>query len=137
MERISTKPLIILDAAHNPDKIATTVQTVETLKQTVQNIHLVLGFSGDKNSTQMIQTLMRLKPKTVACTRNTTNTFRKVTSPQAIEKLIKKQSPNTKTLIFLDPIDAFAWSKKQQKSKDLLLVTGSIFLSGEIRKNIY
>ena len=39
-----------------------------------------------------------------------------------------------KIKIFLDPCIAFKWSKKQTIDKECLLATGSIFLSGELKK---
>lgn len=131
MELVSQKPLIIFDGAHNEDKIKTTVKTIQSLD--VKNIHLVLGFSHGKDIQKMIQLIARLKPQTIACTRNTMNPFRKVVSPIEIQKFFKKYSKNTKTEVFFDPKDAFRWSQKQQKKNDLLVVTGSIFLSGEIK----
>lgn len=130
MEEVSERPLIILDGAHNPDKIKNTVEETKTFKK---NIHLVLGFSADKNIPSMIKLLATLKPKTIACTRQTSNSFRKAAHPKDIQKLIQKHSPSSKTEIFLDPQMAFEWSQKNAKKSDLLLVTGSIFLSGEIR----
>lgn len=131
MEQVSQKPLIILDGAHNPDKIKNTVEETKTFKK---NVHLIIGFSADKNIQAMIQLLSTLKPKTIACTRQTSNTFRKAAHPKDLQKMIKKYSSSSKTEIFLDPYDAVQWSKKQQKTGDLLLITGSIFLSGELRK---
>ncbi len=136
MEIVQKNPLIILDAAHNKDKIASTVRTIESIQDEIHNIHLVLGFSADKHLSAMMKSLMTLNPKTVVCTRNTMNQFRKVASPQEIERLVKKYNPKTHTIIFLDPIEAFAWGKKQLKQNDLLLATGSIFLSGQIRGEI-
>jgi len=133
MEPVSMHPLIILDGAHNVDKISSTVKTVQTFQDTVENIHLVLGFSADKNLEAMVHILMELQPHTVACTRNTINILRKVASPKDIQTLVQQYCPSAHTRLFLDPKDAFIWSNAQQEKQDLLLVTGSIFLSGEIR----
>lgn len=131
MEIVSQHPLIILDGAHNEDKMKTTVQATQNLQK--KNIHLIVGFSNDKDISVMIKQLASLKPKTIACTRQTVNPFRKVALPKQIEKLFQKYSAHSKTKIFLDPGEAFGWSKKQTKTDDVLLVTGSIFLSGEIK----
>ena len=163
MEIVSKKPLIILDGAHNPDKMRTTVETIgEVCKfaslqvdkylnnnalahlHTCAPVHLIVGFSADKNISKMIKQLASLKPKTIAVTRNTTNPFRKVADPQSISRQFKKLLPNSKIQIFLDPETALAWSKKYlhgeapkaktgTKTGDVLLVTGSIFISGELR----
>ncbi len=136
MERVLRKPYIILDGAHNKDKIQTTVHTTKQIQKDehIKNIHLLVGFSADKSSTGMIRQLATLKPKTVSCTRNTVNPFRKVANPVDVAKVFKKYFSKTKIQIFLDPKEAFAWSKKQTQKNDLLLATGSIFLSGELRK---
>lgn len=153
MEIVSKNPLIILDGAHNPDKMRTTVKTIDEVCKfaslqvnkypndnglahlyTCTPVHLIIGFSADKNINQMIKQLATLKPKTIAVTRNTTNPFRKVADPQLTSKQFKKLLPNTEIKIFLDPQTASKWSKSKTKTGDILLATGSIFLGGEIGK---
>jgi dihydrofolate synthase / folylpolyglutamate synthase len=137
MEVVSEKPTIILDGAHNPDKIKTTTETIKQINnQTNKQNHLIVGFADDKDWTIMINQLSKLKPKTIACTRFTINPFRKTTNPKEIGYKFKKLLPQTKIKNFLDPSDAFDWSKKQAKTRDLILATGSFFLSGEIRSII-
>ncbi|MBT3539241.1 hypothetical protein HOF40_03080 [Candidatus Parcubacteria bacterium] len=133
MEVVSKNPTIILDGAHNHDKIKSTVETVtQIFRPDKNNLHLILGFSADKNISKMLKSLSTLKPKTIAVTKNTTNPFRKVADPQMISKQLKKLLPKTKIEIFLDPKDALEWSKKQSKKEDIILSTGSIFVSGEL-----
>ncbi len=137
MEIISRKPLVILDGAHNPDKMRTTVETIkkiENWKLKIENLHLIVGFSADKNINQMIKQLSSLKPQTIACTRYTLNPFRQPADPKLIAKTFKELKLKTKIKIFNNPKQAFNWSKKQQKTGDILLVTGSMYLSGEIKK---
>ncbi|MFA4830578.1 MAG: Mur ligase family protein [Patescibacteria group bacterium] len=146
MEIVSKNPLIILDGAHNPDKMGTTVATLQHFstsahkpinQSTIKPINLIVGFSSDKNYLQMIKQLSTLKPKSIACTRNTVNPFRKVADPQDIARRFKKFLPKSKIQIFLDPRAALNWSKKQyKKNSGLILATGSIFLSGELRHRL-
>lgn len=131
MEVVSAKPLIILDGAHNPDKIRATIQTITGLN--LKNINLLVGFSGNKNIKKMISQLAKLKPKTIACTRYTINPLRRVADPKDLAQRFKKLLPKTNIKIFIDPKDAFLDTKKQLKTKDTLLVTGSMFLAGELR----
>ena len=150
MEIVSRSPLTILDGAHNPDKMRTTVETVKSLKHEnlkAVNVHLIVGFSADKNWKQMIRQLATLNPASIACTRNTVNPFRKVVDPRAIAehyKKIKKNFPPSRgetegglnacrIEAFLDPRDALNWTKRFSKQRSIILVTGSIFLSGELR----
>jgi dihydrofolate synthase / folylpolyglutamate synthase len=132
MEVISKNPTIILDGAHNPDKMKTTVDSTRDLKP--KNLNLVVAFSADKNINKMIKQLATLKPKSIACTQYTNNPFRQPANPKDLSDKFKKLLPKTKIGIFLDPQYAFNWSKKQAIKNDLLLVTGSMFLAGELRR---
>lgn len=138
MEVISRKPLIILDGAHNADKIKSTVHAMRHIlsspRSRIRRVRLVLGFSADKNIRAMLRRLASLQPASVACTRNTINPFRKVASPKDIKREMRTHLPNTDIHIFLHPGDAYTWSRERMKRGDALLVTGSIFLSGELRK---
>ncbi|MBI2436417.1 MAG: hypothetical protein HYV41_01570 [Candidatus Magasanikbacteria bacterium] len=136
MEIVSHKPLLILDGAHNEDKIKSSVAALQLIQKPNQQIHLVVGFSADKQITKLVKLLATLKPASIAVTRNTVNPFRKVADPQDIRNKFKKLLPHTKFHIFLDPLDALKWSKKQAEKNDIILSTGSIFVSGEIRSKI-
>lgn len=133
---VSTKPLTILDGAHNTDKMATTVDTVQMIQQQYkhpqQDIHLLLGFSADKHIDDMLTQLAKLQPKTVSCTKNTVNLFKSVVSPQELAKKIQALLPKTTVYMSLDPQDAYKWSIEKQAKHDILLITGSIYLSGEL-----
>ncbi len=135
MEIIQEKPLIILDGAHNEDKIKSTVHTVRSLQKlySLKHIRLIIGFSEDKNIEAMLKQLLELKPTSIAVTRNTMNTFRKVADIMALRSQIKRILPGCATELFLDPYDAYQYTRKITKNTDCILVTGSIFLSGELR----
>jgi len=137
-EIVSTRPLIILDGAHNVDKMKATVQTMSKIRK-LQNIgklnkiHLILGFSGNKDIKTMLKLLLILDPDSIACTRNTIHPFRKVASPALLKQSIDKLNLKIKTELFLDPKTALLWSRKQMKRHDIMLITGSLFVSGELR----
>lgn len=135
MELVSRRPLIILDSAHNRDKMDSTVRAMLELKKVrpFRSLHLLIGFAANKDITAMLRQLAGLKPKTVACTRFTSNLFRKAADPRRLAALVKRYMPRAKVEVFLDPLQALAWSQKQQQRGDALLSTGSIFLSGQLR----
>lgn len=130
MQVVQSKPTIILDSAHNVDKMKTSVDTLQKLD--ISGIHLVLGFCANKDISKMLKLLNTLQPKSIACTRNTVNSFRKVITPSELQKLCKKYVPKAKIETFIDPQDALIWSKKQAKSTETILCTGSIFVSGQL-----
>jgi len=130
-EIISTQPIIIIDAAHNADKMKSTAQTLKALN--LKNISLILGFSDNKNIDTMLDTLSELPVTHIACTRNTTNSFRKAANPAVIAKSCKKRFKKAKIETFIDPKDALSWTQKHTTSSNSIVITGSIFLSGELR----
>ena len=122
-----------MDGAHNPDKISSTVKAMQGLKLK-SNLFLIVGFSNDKNIKVLVHHLAKLEPKVVFCTRNTVNPFRKVASPQKIQQLFRAELPQNKNIfIRLDPIEAWEEALAEVAPDDMIIVTGSIFLSGEIR----
>lgn len=154
MQLYGARPHVILDGAHNPDKIKTTVQTIESFKNApatglkkqkktriklaaypnIASSHLILAFSENKDIRSMIKELAKLNPASVMCTRNTVNYFRKVALPNDIAKLCRQYMPKAKIEIFIDPRDALRSAQKLAKKHDLILATGSLFMSGELRQ---
>ena len=132
-EVVSQKPYVILDGAHNADKVKATVLGIKNLKKQYKDLHLLIGFSDNKDHGTFLKELLTLKPKTLACTRFTKNIFRKTADPKKLMNASLKINPKLKVLAFLDPEAALAWSQKQANKNDLILVTGSMFLSGELR----
>jgi len=140
MEIVSKDPFVILDGAHNPDKMKTTIETIKSLKQLNNfsvsqflNLHLIIGFSADKDIPKMLKQLATLNPTTIFTTRSTSNPFRKTADPVVLAKMLAKIAPKAKIKPYLEPQIALQEAKKQTKAGDLILVTGSIFLSGELR----
>ena len=132
-EVVNQKPYIILDGAHNADKVKATVLGVKNLKKKYQDLHLLIGFSDNKDHATFLKELLTLKPKSLACTRFTKNIFRRTADPKKLMNTALKINPKLKVAAFLDPEAALTWSQKQAGKNDLVLVTGSMFLSGELR----
>nr|MBP9732074.1 hypothetical protein [Candidatus Magasanikbacteria bacterium] len=135
MEVVSHKPLTILDGAHNRDKIRSTTETMTTLLPLfgIRNLHLIISFSGDKDVFGMLKQLLSLQPTNISITRNSVNPFRKVADMDLIRTHIRRTLPKCKVEIFLDPKDAYEYTKRIAKPHDCILATGSIFMSGELR----
>ncbi len=138
MEVISTKPLTILDGAHNRDKIRSTTETTALLLTlfAIKKLHLIISFSGDKDVFGMLTQLLSLKPASISITRNSVNPFRKVAAMDMIRTHIQSVLPPCNVELFLDPKDAYEYTKRIAKAHDCILATGSIFMSGELRGKI-
>ncbi len=138
MEVISTTPLTILDGAHNRDKIRSTTETTAALLPLfgIKKLHLIISFSGDKDVPGMLKQLLSLKPASISITRNSVNPFRKVADMDVIRTHIRRELPACKIQLFLDPKDAYEYTKGIAKPHDCILATGSIFMSGELRGHL-
>lgn len=135
-EVIKKNPLIILDGAHNHDKMKTTVESMRRVSGD-KKIHLLVGFSADKEINDMMKQLSALSPVSIAATRNTINPFRKTADPKEIKNSFKRLSPKSECVAFYNPKNAMNLLLKKTSKQDIILVTGSIFLSGEIRGSFF
>jgi len=130
-EIIQNKPLVILDSAHNPDKLQYLTEKLKNLR--TRKIHLVFGLASPKNISQCLKPILNNFDVQIYATRSLVEQ-RKAEDPKKIYQTIKKHWPKTKCQIFLDPWQAFKIANKNLKSNELLLITGSTFLCGELRK---
>lgn len=140
VELVHEKPYIFIDGAHNHDKIAATTKTIKEFAATLlqktnkpPNIHLVIGFSKNKDCHKLAELLANLEPTTIATTRFHSHMFRKAALPGELAVLFKRLRPTTTTQPFIDSVEALAWTQKQARPQDIILITGSIFLGGELR----
>lgn len=131
MEIVKKNPIIILDGAHNEDKIKSSVSTIKKIFKE-KKIDIVVGFSANKKTDKIIKNLSELDLGKVAISRNTSNHFRKVANLKTIKNEFEKYNKKIKTKIFSSPYDAFFWIINNNKD-NIKLVTGSAFLSGEVR----
>lgn len=127
-EIIKKNPLIILDGAHNESKMESTVSNLAKLKY--QKLFLILGMAENKDASSILKILIP-KADHVFATRFEIKE-RKCANPLVLSKItrtIKKIPVET----YLDPWTALERAQKLATKKDLILVTGSFFLAGELR----
>jgi len=123
-EIMQNKPLIILDGAHNADKLAYLAKQIQRLKY--RKLFLIAAMTENRNAANCFKPLLKIADD-IYCTKFN-NPFRKPATP---EKLAKKLG----TKHFFDSVEtALAFAKKQTTKNDLILITGSFFLCGEARK---
>lgn len=137
---------VILDGAHNPDKIRALVkalidygpQTMATVDSSPSTVVVVIAFKKGKNWQKMVDLLIKNLPvEEVIATEYQTVTDTGVGSAVAAEEIaeyLKSQVPiiksikNSQEAVF----EAIRLTHDKQ-SKDLVLVTGSLYLVGEVR----
>ncbi len=124
-ETIQKRPQIILDGAHSPAKIASTVERIKKLGKPVR---LIFGCAANKEADEMMKQLV---PVVVSVTTTRFSMeFRKAANPADLLKQVPKQK---RAGYFIDHKDALKHVKKLRQDDEIIVVTGSLFLSGEMR----
>jgi len=133
---VNKNPLIIIDGAHNKLKINSLVDSItktkelSTLKPTV-----LMGFKEGKDITPMINKLLSLNPQKIFISDFIRKYHSNITSVDItkIKKyLISQQFEENNIYLFNQPIDAFNKLKDSLDANSYGLVTGSLYLAGNI-----
>jgi|FLOH01.1.fsa_nt_gi dihydrofolate synthase / folylpolyglutamate synthase len=130
-EIIQQKPMVMLDGAHNPAKIEALKSYVIKSKKKVK--YLIIGVSGNKDWRSILKTITPLA-ENIILTRFISSR-RSTVSPLKMYQYLKKQRPKFKTEVFWDPLEALNSVLKRAKKQDFILITGSMYLTGEVRRH--
>ncbi|MCL5666442.1 MAG: Mur ligase family protein [Patescibacteria group bacterium] len=133
-ETMQTKPLIILDGAHNEDKIKSTVYNLQRLKY--KKLFLIIGMAGDKDHSKILKMLVPLADR-IFITRFEL-AKRKCADPGMLyheTQMIKKKG--ARLFLYLDPNHALKQALKLAGKNDAILATGSFYLVGKLREHWY
>ena len=130
-EVMQEKPLVILDGAHNKAKIKSTLFNLQKLKY--RKLHLIVGIAENKDGEAILKQVIPLASH-VSFTRFEVKD-RKCAHPKDLLLKSKKYLKKGVTVdICLDPLQALLASLKWAHADDVVLVVGSFFLAGELRK---
>lgn len=120
---VDTKPVIILDSAHNEAGIKQALNQLKSYQ--AHNIHFILGFVKDKD----IDKILALFPKTAKYY------FCKARIPRGLDANELQKKCTEKGLFgkaYKSVSSAFNAAKMKAKSKDVIYVGGSIFVTAEV-----
>ncbi len=128
MEIVGRQPWIILDCAHN---VASAHAVVETLLSTFppQRRLLIFGGSSDKDLAGMLEVLA--PHFALAFLTRYSNNPRAVAPERLVEML--RASSDLPATICPTPAAALAAARSHASPDDLICITGSVFLAGELR----
>lgn len=124
LEILSKKPLIIVDGAHNQAS-AHILNSAIKGEFPARKIWLVFGIAKDK---ELVNTCMEISKigKDIILT--------KANNPRASEpKDLLKYFKNSRVVVTKNSKEAFGKAKRLAGSRDLILVTGSLYICGEVR----
>ncbi len=120
MQILSTEPLIILDGAHNEDAILNTFKEVKTLFPD-KKINTVFSGMKDKDLENILKIVKG-------------NSHRIVFTQIPVSRSISKE--NIKDETFVEDINrAIRFLVNQVKEDEIILITGSLYLAGEVLKD--
>ena len=130
-EVVGHAPWVVLDCAHNVAAVQALMQTLlETFPQ-VRQRHLLFAVSSDKDVPGIV---VVLAPHfaSVCVTRFLDNP--RAVDPQALAEQFRAHAPDLPCTVAPDPASALAEVRQRATTADdLICVTGSVFLVGEVR----
>jgi len=137
-EQVCNIPRVILDGAHNPAKVAYVVKMMR--ENNIKNSIVVFAAAKDKNVSEMLKKLLSIA-STIICTEINTVGVKKFFSCMEFKKIVSKNftKKKEKTVFFYEPDvhKSFTRAKKMAGREGVILITGSFYLVGEIRKQFY
>lgn len=134
LEIVSRQPLVVLDGAHNPDKIKVAVEAIAEIIPDRMAI-CVLAIKSDKNAGEMIRQLIPSVDSFILTQFSSHTDLGKTLSydPYVLQQLIRNENQTIKTYVVSNPRQALKNALLMSGENDLILCTGSLYLLGEIR----
>ncbi|MBO4405226.1 MAG: hypothetical protein J5821_00665 [Alphaproteobacteria bacterium] len=127
MEKIQYKNRdIFLSGDHNPQGIQSLMEILKNFE--FENIHFIVGICSDKNSDQMIKMLSSMKNSHIYLTETPVKTLTTENYSEFVRSIAEFSSKN--------PIEALEQAVKRSSPKDLILVTGSLYLTGLVKRHL-
>ncbi len=129
-ETIQKNPQVIVDGAHNPIKMKSTVDNLAKLSY--RKLILVLGLGESKDADAVLSEIIPLADLLFITRYNVKE--KKCAAPRMLAEIARKYAKHgVKSEIHLDPFAALDRALAAAKKDDLVLVTGSFYLAGELR----
>ena len=129
VEILSQAPVVILDVAHTVESAQCLVQTLAELFPS-RRVWLVFGLAADKNAPQIVATLAPLVHQAIVTPFSSPRTH----DPAHLASLFHRRGIATRTAT--DPLTALHFARTHAAPADLICVTGSVLLLGELKAQL-
>ncbi|MEI7934067.1 MAG: folylpolyglutamate synthase/dihydrofolate synthase family protein [Chlorobiaceae bacterium] len=126
LERIGSFPTVLLDVSHNPDGMRATVNALRSFRQTYHKVYVMLGLASDKDARAVIIELLRLD-----CSFVLVNIPSERSVP-AEELCFLCQKEGAEATVCSNGRDGLDYLREKAGVDDLVLVTGSFYLAGDV-----
>lgn len=126
---------VVIDGAHNDAKMAAFLQALEEYYPTQKKI-FVVGFKRDKNIKGMLDQILPHANKMIITRFQKTTDQSKDFSmpPDQVKSFLAQSLPQTKDMMLSESsIDALELALSSQLENSMIVVTGSLYLIGEVR----
>jgi dihydrofolate synthase/folylpolyglutamate synthase len=152
LEIVEQKPLVILDGAHNPDKVKALVRAIKQIFPK-KRVTAIIAIKNDKKAKEMLEEFLKICKKIIFTSFKIIADQGVVSSykPEELMDIITDSSTANESLrntfqvslrpavifrLIEDPTKALNMAINEAGKDDLILVTGSLYLVGEIKKNL-
>lgn len=129
LEIMGKNPMIVIDGAHNIDGIKNLCDSIDTYFS-YKKLVLILGILADKQVKDMVETIVPKAEKVIAITPHS----ERAELAEELAEIIKLY--NTKVETFKDYEEALKAGISYCDAGDLLLISGSLYMIGDMRKII-
>jgi len=133
-EILQHNPMIVLDGAHNKDKMAALVKLIKKVFDK-KKIYLLMGFKHNKDVKGMFESINELNIEQIVLTEMPEGSHapRFMTAKKAKIKMGEKLAEITKSKA--SPKEAVDYLLEKVPEDGVIIVTGSLYLVGEIRNH--
>jgi len=135
MEIVQNDPVVILDGAHNPEKMKAAYKAVKNHYRSRRCL-VVLSLKSDKAAEDILPPVIDLA-ETLFITKFHVKGLWNPYDPAELAALAKEIAPDLDVRIVPEPIVAVQQALAEAEPDDLVLVTGSLYLVGDIRQHWY
>jgi len=129
MEVVSQEPLVILDGAHNTMAVQHLAKYLKSIVKD-RSLTLIVSVLNDKSYETMLNKILKLTSSVVV----TQTKIDRSIAPEILRDYIQKLLPDVK--IIPDVSEAYFESIRNANAKDIICVTGSLYLIGEVKAAI-
>jgi len=128
MEALASSPFVMVDGAHNADGVESLVESLREEYPTTR-WHLVLGVMGDKNVELMVE---HLAPVVKGVITTAVDNSRAIPAVELAER-VSKVIPDVQVLTSDSVEYGLDMARAEAGAEGAILVTGSIYVVGEVR----
>lgn len=129
LEMLKAKPMVVIDGAHNIDGITSLKSSINTYFK-YNKLILIMGILSDKQVEEMVKVITSEASNIITVT---PPSYRAENSSELVE-IIKKYNSNCEAIE--DYKEAYAKALSYANEDDLVLICGSLYMVGEMRKTI-